>query len=175
MGCLLHMGALQSNESPTPILWHKVDGNRMVKACFSRQRFLRLSNHLRFDDKATRNERRERDNFAPFREIWDDFNINLGREYIPGPCLTVDEQLMPWTGRYFSSICRANRINTGSIFFLLMMPKTDIRSMANHILVVKGDPQQSEKNMSAGTRLFDSWNPILAAGEISQLTTSSQT
>ncbi|KAK3778106.1 hypothetical protein RRG08_062802 [Elysia crispata] len=31
--------------------------------------------------------------------MWDDLNTNLGREYLPGPCLTVDEQLMPWRGR----------------------------------------------------------------------------
>ncbi|GFR66934.1 Piggybac transposable element-derived protein 4-like protein [Elysia marginata] len=95
IGCLLQMGALHNNESSTPIVWHKVDGNHMVQACFSRHRFLRLSNHLRFDDKETRSARRARDNFAPFCEIWDDLNTNLGREYLPGPCLTVDEQLMP--------------------------------------------------------------------------------
>ncbi|GFN88544.1 PiggyBac transposable element-derived protein 4 [Plakobranchus ocellatus] len=54
---------------------------------------------MRFDDKETRAARRAKDIFAPFCEIWEDFNANLAREYVPGPVLTVDEQLMPWRGR----------------------------------------------------------------------------
>ncbi|GFO47343.1 PiggyBac transposable element-derived protein 4 [Plakobranchus ocellatus] len=54
---------------------------------------------MRFDDKETRTARRAKDIFAPFREIWDVFNANLARGYVPGPVLTVDEQLMPWRGR----------------------------------------------------------------------------
>ncbi|GFS17067.1 PiggyBac transposable element-derived protein 4 [Elysia marginata] len=99
VGCLLHLGALRDNRTTTTVLGDKTNGNQLLRACFSRNRFLKLSNHLRFDDKSTRQSRRARDAFAPFREIWDDFNLNLGKEYIPGPMLTVDEQLMPWRGR----------------------------------------------------------------------------
>ena len=71
----------------------------MVMACFSRDRFLKLSDHLRFDDKETRSQRREKDAFATLRDLWEDVDGNLSREYVPGPTLTVDEQLMPWRGR----------------------------------------------------------------------------
>ncbi|GFS26366.1 PiggyBac transposable element-derived protein 4 [Elysia marginata] len=95
LGCLLHLGALRDNRTPTTVLWDKTNRNKLLRACFSRNRFLKLSNHLRFDDKSTRQSRRAKDVFSPFREIWDDFNLNLGKEYIPGPMLTVVEQLMP--------------------------------------------------------------------------------
>ena len=93
------MGALRDNGTPTSILWSKTEGNPLVMASFSRDRFLTLSNHLRFDDKETRSQRREKDGFAPLRDLWEDFNGNLSREYVPGLTLTVDEQPMPWRGR----------------------------------------------------------------------------
>ncbi|GFS15767.1 PiggyBac transposable element-derived protein 4 [Elysia marginata] len=99
VGCLLHFGTLRDNRTTTTVLWDKTNGNQLLRACFSRNRFLKLSNHLRFDDKSTRQSRRLKDAFAPFREIWDDFNLNLEKEYIPGPMLKVDEQLMPCRGR----------------------------------------------------------------------------
>ncbi|GFO30288.1 PiggyBac transposable element-derived protein 4-like protein [Plakobranchus ocellatus] len=58
-----------------------------------------LLNHLRFDDKATRSARRARDVFAPMRELWDLFHTNLGKHYVAGQNITVDEQLVPFRGR----------------------------------------------------------------------------
>ena len=58
-----------------------------------------LLSYIRFDDKATRNARRRDDVFAPFREFWDKFTQNLKQYYIPGPFITVDEQLVPFRGR----------------------------------------------------------------------------
>ena len=99
IGCLLHMGMLRDNGTPATILWSKTEGNPLIMACCSRDRFLKLSDHLRFDDKETRSQRREKDAFAPLRDLWEDFDGNLSREYVPGPTLTVEEQLMPWRGR----------------------------------------------------------------------------
>ncbi|XP_012935756.1 host cell factor 1 isoform X3 [Aplysia californica] len=99
IGCLYHLGARRDARTPTTVLWNRTDGSNLVQACFSRARFLKLSHHLRFDDKDTRRTRRVVDCFAPLRELWDDFNDNLCREYTPGPTLTVDEQLIPWRGR----------------------------------------------------------------------------
>ncbi|KAL8561112.1 hypothetical protein ACOMHN_033695 [Nucella lapillus] len=65
----------------------------------SRDRFKILMSSLRFDDKSTRSNRRTKDAFAPFRDVWDEFNKNLSTYYIAGSLLTVDEQLMPFRGR----------------------------------------------------------------------------
>lgn len=42
---------------------------------------------------------KEKDKFAPFRDIWEKFNHNLGKYYMPGKNVTVDEQLIPFRGR----------------------------------------------------------------------------
>ncbi|GFO39491.1 PiggyBac transposable element-derived protein 4 [Plakobranchus ocellatus] len=57
VGCLLHMFALKDSNSPTSVLWIKIDGNTLVKTCFSRERFLKISNAMRFVDKETRTAR----------------------------------------------------------------------------------------------------------------------
>ena len=74
-------------------------GQGFARASFSRERFLQLTTYLRFDDKETRTARRGRDVFAPFKEFWDDFAKNLTDHYIPGPFITIDEQLVPFRGR----------------------------------------------------------------------------
>jgi len=54
---------------------------------------------LRFDDKATRTDRRLEDKIAAFREIWDMF-FGLGKSlYLVGSALCIDEQLLPFRGR----------------------------------------------------------------------------
>ena len=58
-GCLLHMGSLRDNGTPTTILWSKTEGNPLVMACFSRDRFLKFSNHLRFDESNEESKKRE--------------------------------------------------------------------------------------------------------------------
>lgn len=44
-----------------------------VRATFGLRRFSSLLNHLRFDDKSTRSERRKKDIFAPFRDCGSPF------------------------------------------------------------------------------------------------------
>ena len=57
-------------------------------------------------------------NFTAIRDIWDMFIAALLKYYIPGPSMTVDEQLVPFRGRcpfhhYMASI---NQLNTASRF-----------------------------------------------------------
>ncbi|GFN87506.1 PiggyBac transposable element-derived protein 4 [Plakobranchus ocellatus] len=99
IGCLLHTGALHQNDLSLEMLFSPVDGNSLVRAAFGLRRFSSLLNHLRFDDKATRSARRARDVFAPIRELWDLFHTNLGKHYVAGQNITVDEQLVPFRGR----------------------------------------------------------------------------
>ena len=70
----------------------------MVWAGMGCTRFTDFMTHLRFDNKETRSARRVKDVFAPFRDVWEAFMKNLGGHYIPGPFLTVDEQVMPFRG-----------------------------------------------------------------------------
>ena len=88
-GCLICM-RLRITISPSTLLWSKTDGNNLLMACFSRDMLLNLSIHLKFDCKKTCNAVTAKDNFVPFREIWDDFNLKLYMEHILGPILTAD-------------------------------------------------------------------------------------
>lgn len=59
--------------------------------------FSATGNALRFDDRKTR--RRDLDKFAALRAFYEKHQENLAKYYIPGPNLTVDEQLVLFRGR----------------------------------------------------------------------------
>ncbi|XP_070198822.1 piggyBac transposable element-derived protein 4-like [Littorina saxatilis] len=99
IGMLLFLGTKKHNMLSTEEIWDSSYGHPIIRACMGRRRFQTLMTHMRFDDKSTRNARRERDVFAPFRDVWDKFQKSLKSHYIPGPLLTVDEQLVPFRGR----------------------------------------------------------------------------
>ncbi|GFO24935.1 PiggyBac transposable element-derived protein 4 [Plakobranchus ocellatus] len=99
IGCLMYIGARKQNYMDVKCIFDLLEGLQLVRARFSRRRFSDLLTFLRFDDKETRSQRRERDPFAPIRELWDCFQINLGRYYVPGINITVDEQLVAFRGR----------------------------------------------------------------------------
>lgn len=65
----------------------------------SMQRFEFLKNCPRFDDKTTRDERKETDKMADFRKVWDLFIQPCLDMYAPGDNLPVDEQLLLFRGK----------------------------------------------------------------------------
>ena len=65
----------------------------------SGNRFTSILKFLRFDNRATRQERQADDKLAPFRDLWSLFQVQLPKFYIPGPDLCVDEQLEAFRGR----------------------------------------------------------------------------
>lgn len=86
-----HLNAKQMFDS-------KISGS-FYKGCMSCERFLFLINCLRFDNKATREERVKMDAFAHIRDIWDIFIEKCRTSYIPSSYLTLDEQLLGFRGR----------------------------------------------------------------------------
>ncbi|CAB4069356.1 unnamed protein product [Lepeophtheirus salmonis] len=57
-----------------------------------------LSRVLRFDDRQTRNQRRQKNKLAPIREVWDKWVDRLSYSYNPIPNVTVDEHLVGLRG-----------------------------------------------------------------------------
>ena len=105
----IHLGAMNQNICPSELIWDVSSGFQ-----FSRNRFLKLGNMLRFDDKATRTERRESDIFAPIQDIWEKFLSTLKKHYNPRPFLMVDEQPIPGEAEVASSnIYHRNLTNMG--------------------------------------------------------------
>jgi len=77
------------------MLWSGTWGNYLVQKAMSRNRFKEIMRFLRFEDKATRSTRLRGDKFALFSDIRFDFIANAQSSYVPGPYITVDEQLFP--------------------------------------------------------------------------------
>jgi len=64
----------------------------------SRNKFREILRDLRFDSKSTRMEREFDDNLAAIRDLWDDFNERLLKNFTPSANLTIDEQLVLFRG-----------------------------------------------------------------------------
>lgn len=58
---------------------------------------------LRFDNRESRPARRVTDKLAAIREVWDKWVERLPYLYNPGPEVTVDEQLVPFKGKFLFS------------------------------------------------------------------------
>ena len=63
-------------------------GIENIQNVMSKNRFRELISNLRFDDKSTRTQRKQKDKFAPIRDLCDEFNKNLRKYFIPGVCFT---------------------------------------------------------------------------------------
>ena len=99
IGVLIIAGMMKQNMVDMDVIWSNDYGIHKIRQCMSRNRFKSLMAALRFDEKTTRNQRKVRDKMAAIHDIWDEWQLCLKRYYIPGPNLTVDEQLMPFRGR----------------------------------------------------------------------------
>lgn len=73
-------------------------GVDIFRMTMSLQRFNFLQNCLRFDDAATRAARKEFDNIAPVRMMFEKFVDNCQKAYTPSDCLTIDETCIPFRG-----------------------------------------------------------------------------
>ena len=65
----------------------------------SSERFGFLVSWLRFDDKTTREERKQTDHFAAIRELWEHFIDRCRTSYRQGSFITIDKQLLAFRGR----------------------------------------------------------------------------
>lgn len=99
IGVLLMIGAQKQSKVTTCVIWDRMIGLTYVRAAMSRNRFHALMKALRFDKKETRRRRMNDSKLAAFEDIFNKHIENLQRYYIPGPYLTVDEQLIPFRGR----------------------------------------------------------------------------
>ncbi|CAF1557825.1 unnamed protein product, partial [Rotaria sordida] len=100
IGILLLAGLLGRSKGNLRSLWRTSPWESPIfKATISRDRFDKIISCLRFDDKRTREERKQADKFTAIREIWSDFQDKLKTCYTPGLDLTIDEQLLSFRGK----------------------------------------------------------------------------
>lgn len=98
-GLLYISGSLKSNHLNLEELWSKKYGPPIFRATMNKNRFIFLIKNLRFDDKTTRNQRKESDKFCAIRDIWERYTENCRNNYTPSEYVTVDEQLLGFRGR----------------------------------------------------------------------------
>ncbi|XP_071750246.1 uncharacterized protein [Lepeophtheirus salmonis] len=65
------VGVYRSKGETTKSLWDSETGRTIFRAVMPLKNFKILSRVLRFDDRQTRNQRRQKDKLAPIREVWD--------------------------------------------------------------------------------------------------------
>jgi len=100
IGVLIYGGVFESSQEHIESLY-KMDGTgRLIfPAVMAKNRFRFLMSVNRFDNKATRTERRLEDKMAEFREFWDMF-IGLCKSlHLVGSAVCIDELLHPFRGR----------------------------------------------------------------------------
>ncbi|XP_066937150.1 uncharacterized protein [Macrobrachium rosenbergii] len=99
LGILIMAGARKDNHLNTDEMFSVQLGCPFYRSIMSERRFNFLIRALRFDDSATREERRKKDIFTPMRKLWDSVISKCRSNYSPGPHVTVDEQLLAFRGR----------------------------------------------------------------------------
>ena len=96
---LIMAGPQRDNHLTTEEMFSQKLGCPFYRSVMSERRFSFLLRSLRFDDSATREERRKSDVFTPVRNLWNAVIRQCIGNYNPGPHVTVDEQLLAFRGR----------------------------------------------------------------------------
>lgn len=98
-GVLLLAGVYRSKGEDITELWDDYHGRPIFRAAMSLQMFQVINQCIRFDDKELRILTQERDKLQPIRNVFNKWNQRVRALYVPGKCVTVDEQLLPFRGR----------------------------------------------------------------------------
>ncbi|XP_022093326.1 piggyBac transposable element-derived protein 4-like [Acanthaster planci] len=100
LGLLLYLGLTKSGRERVRSFWGQGFFCRpLCLATMSSTRFQDILTMLRFDNKATRAQRRSTDKFAPIRDIFEMFARACRQHYSPSESVTIDEQLVAFRGR----------------------------------------------------------------------------
>lgn len=101
-GVLLLAGVYRSKGEDITELWDDHNGRPIFRAAMSLKKFQVINQCIRFDDKETRTftqDGNNRDKLRPIRDVFDRWVQRSRALYVPGKCVTVDEQLLPFRGR----------------------------------------------------------------------------
>nr|XP_023650860.1 piggyBac transposable element-derived protein 4-like isoform X2 [Paramormyrops kingsleyae] len=98
-GVLILAGVYRSRGQSARSLWDSELGRPIFRTSMSLNSFSMFSRAIRFDEWATRCERRQKDKLAEIRTVWDKWVEQLPLMYNPGSSVTVDERLVGFKGR----------------------------------------------------------------------------
>lgn len=99
IGVLFMSAVLKNSGLNAEDMFSKIYGPPIFRSAMHKKRFDFLLINIRFDNKDTRNAGRANDKFAPFREIWTEFEKNCENYYSPSEYLTIDETFLGFRGK----------------------------------------------------------------------------
>ena len=83
IGLFIHLGAQKLNLLKVSKIWYGAFVASMAGCTMSMKRFIEQSTALRFDDKTTCSNQRDKDIFTPVQDLFDEVNKQLQTNYIP--------------------------------------------------------------------------------------------
>ena len=150
IGTLILRGLFAGRNESIKNLWKKSKFSRPIfTACMSRSRFCEWLKLIRFDDRATRAERKYDDNFAPIREVYDMFNSQLRRYLKPSECLTIDEMLVKFRGNDRFRVYMKDKPGKYGLLFWVITD-ANYRYVLNSIPYAGKPQSQQEERPEAG-------------------------
>lgn len=99
LGLLLFSGVMKKALLTLLDIWSTQFGPPLFRRTMSKNRIEYLINCLRFDDKLTREVRKQTDKFAAVREIWEIFESCCRQNYTPSEYVIINETLLGLKGR----------------------------------------------------------------------------
>ncbi|XP_068250698.1 piggyBac transposable element-derived protein 4-like [Palaemon carinicauda] len=99
-GLRLLAGVYKSHGEHLRNLWDDTYGRPIFRTTMSLETTMKYSRFIIFDGKETRARRRSTDKLAPLRDIWNIWVKRLPLMYNISSTVTVDEQLVPFRGKY---------------------------------------------------------------------------
>lgn len=98
LAILIRAGADKDNLSDISTLFNINDSRPFYRCAMSKNRFKLFLRYISFDNKGDRRQRQVSDKMAAIREVWELFQSNLRKYYVPTERITVDEQLYGYRG-----------------------------------------------------------------------------
>ena len=145
IGILILLGVMKGKHENYRDMWSQTSGRAPFIATLSCNRFQFFVCLCRFDDRETREMRKESDNMAHIRELFDMFNDTLTIPYYPSECLTVDEQLVSFRGRAKFKIYIPSKPGKYGLL-LRMMTDASSRYVLN-IIPYAGRPKTGDREL----------------------------
>jgi hypothetical protein len=120
IGLMLLRGVYHSHHERLSDMWSEATGRPVFRATMSRERFKLILRMMRFDDRSTRDQRRQHDKFAPIRVMFDIFNGKCREMFTLSENVTIDETLRRFRGRCAFKVYMPNKPGKYGILFCVL-------------------------------------------------------
>ena len=99
LGLCIIRGVIKGRDEPLCSFWENSYGRKILMKQWLETSFQQVLQYIRFDDNASRTQRRGSDKFAAIRELWENVMLNCQKAFFPQANVTIDEQLFPCRSR----------------------------------------------------------------------------